>query len=86
MQIKEQIKKEKELTLVLLEEKVLEVKERLTQINEMIDKNEESKRLMMQVKIMFKDNENRLDNRFANFENGFSDLLIKNLQVKRVVG
>lgn len=72
--------------MVLLDEKVYEVKGRLDQINEMIDKNEESKRLMLQVKIMFKDHENKLDNRFSNLEANFGDLLMKNIQVRRIVG
>jgi len=69
-----------------MDEKVFEIKERLVQINEMIDKNEESKRLMLQVKIMFKDHENKLDNRFSNLEANFGELLIKNIQVRRIVG
>lgn len=38
-----------------VDDKVMEVKDRLRQINEMIEKNEESKRVLGIVKNMFKD-------------------------------
>lgn len=38
-----------------VDDKVIEVKDRLRQINEMIEKNEESKRVLGIVKNMFKD-------------------------------
>jgi len=65
---------------------LLEVKDRLWQINDMIEKNEESKRVLAIVKTMFKDFDSKLDNRFGNFENSFSDFLIKNIQVHRIIG
>lgn len=69
-----------------VEEKVLEVKDRLRQINDMVEKNEESKRVLAIVKGMFKDYDSKLDNRFGNFENSFGEFLIKNIQVRRIVG
>jgi len=55
LQLKEQIRKEKEQTMLAVDDKVVEVKDRLRQINDMIEKNEESKRVLGTVKIMFKD-------------------------------
>lgn len=69
-----------------VDDKVVEVKDRLRVINDMIEKNEESKRVLGIVKNMFKEQDNKLDNRFGNFENSFSELLIKNIQTRRIVG
>lgn len=86
LQLKDTMKRDREALQATIDDKYTELKLNLSKIEELLGGQEDSKKILNICKQWIRDSENKLEHKINNTENNFSELLIRNIQVRKIIG